>query len=133
MNYFKDENGQVFAFDNEQVEQGHGEGMTRMSQTEFDEYQESLKPPVDVVAAYTAALESHYDATAQAKKYDNRLTCGLRAGYAGPFQAEGTAFAVWMDTSNAYAYEQFDLVELGERELPTIDEMIAELPEMVWS
>lgn len=81
---------------------------------------------------YIAALERHYDSAAQQRRYDDRKTCALRAGYAGPFQAEGTAFGIWMDTCNAYAYEQMDAVLAGQRDKPTPEELIAELAPMVW-
>lgn len=81
---------------------------------------------------YTAALEGHYDSVAKQRRYDDRKTCTLRAGYAGPFQMEGTAFGIWMDTCNVYAYEQMDAVIASEREKPTPEELIAELPPMVW-
>lgn len=84
------------------------------------------------LATHTSALEAHYDTAAREKKYDNRLTCALRAGYPGPFQAEGIAFAVWMDSCNAYGYEQIAKVIAGEREMPTPTGMISELPELVW-
>lgn len=80
----------------------------------------------------TAELESHYDKTAQQRRYDNRLTCALRAGYAGPFQAEGQAFAIWMDTCNAYAYQVMADCLAGTRPAPTAAELIAELPPMLW-
>lgn len=85
-----------------------------------------------VVAGYVYALEAHYDAVARGRRYDNRLTCALRAGYPGPFQAEGSAFAVWMDEQNAYAYEQLALVQAGDRDQPSHAELIAELAPMVW-
>lgn len=91
-------------------------------------------PPTqgEIVAALTAALEAHYDSKARERKYDNRLTCALRAGYPGPFQAEGTAFAVWMDTCNAYAYQVMADCQNNLRAIPTAAELIAELPELVW-
>lgn len=88
--------------------------------------------PEQVVAGYVYALEAHYDAVAQSRRYDNRLTCALRAGYPGPFQSEGAAFAVWMDEQNAYAYEQLALVQAGDRDQPSHAELIAELQPMVW-
>ena len=81
---------------------------------------------------YTAALEAHYDSKAQERKYDNRYTCSLRAGYAGPFQAEGTAFAVWMDACNAQCYTMLAQVQAGTIPLPTIEEVISALPELTW-
>lgn len=86
----------------------------------------------EIIAELTASLEDHYDLVARAKQYDNRLTCALRAGYAGPFQAEGTAFAVWMDNCNAYAYEVLADCLSGARGIPTAEELIAEMPDLVW-
>lgn len=83
-------------------------------------------------ARYTAALEALYDTTAQSRKYDNRLTCALRAGYAGPFQAEGTAFAVWMDTCNMTAYDIMGQVLAGDITMPSIAELLAMMPTMEW-
>lgn len=81
---------------------------------------------------YTAALESHYDAKARERRYDNRLTCALRAGYQGPFQDEGQAFAIWMDTCNAYAYGVMAEVQSGTRPMPSAAGLIAELPDLIW-
>jgi hypothetical protein len=81
---------------------------------------------------YTAALEAHYDAKAQERRYDNRYTCALRAGYAGPFQQEGIAFATWMDNCNAVAYQILADVLNGLRPTPTIEELLAELPVLDW-
>lgn len=85
----------------------------------------------EIIAELTASLEAHYDTTAQERRYDNRITCALRAGYAGPFQAEGQAFAVWMDTCNALAYQIMAECMAGTRPIPTVDELLAEMPELV--
>lgn len=77
-------------------------------------------------------LEQFYDLIAQSKHYDNRLTCAIRAGYPGPFQAEGIAFGTWMDTCNAHAYQALVEIQAGLRTIPTIEEAIAELPQIVW-
>lgn len=91
-------------------------------------------PPTqeEIIAGYTRAMESHYDAVAKRKHYDNRFTCALRAGYSGPFQAEGTAFAVWMDSCNAYGYAQVAAVLAGQRTMPTVEALVAELPAAPW-
>jgi hypothetical protein len=85
------------------------------------------------LAAFDSALTAHLDATAQARRYDNRITCALRAGYAGPFRAEGAAFAAWMDTCNAQAYALLAAVQAGTQPMPESPEaFIATLPAMVW-
>jgi len=83
---------------------------------------------------FIAAMDANFDATAQQKGYDNRITCALRAGYSGPFQAEGIAFAQWMDASYAAAYAILAEVQAGGREPPaTVDELLQELPQFDWA
>lgn len=86
-----------------------------------------------MIQACDKALTDHLDATAKTRRYDNRITCAVRAGYPGPFQAEGEAFALWMDTCNALAYQFLAEIQAGTRPFPTDpQQLIAELPEMEW-
>lgn len=97
---------------------------------------ESYVPPAPeplTVADFDRALTTHLDETAQSRRYDSRVTCALRAGYPGPFQAEGQAFAAWMDTCNAQAYTLLAEVQSGVRPLPeSTKALIDALPPMVW-
>lgn len=89
-----------------------------------------IPPTVDEIVT---AMELLFDTTAQSRRYDNRLTCALRAGYAGPFQAEGLAFATWMDRQNAIAYQMLAQVQAGTMAMPsTLDDALALLEPMVW-
>jgi hypothetical protein len=81
---------------------------------------------------YDGYLMSHLNLTAQSKGYDNRITCALRAGFLGPYHAEGLAFATWMDTCNYQAFQMLQRIELGEIAIPTREEFINSLPLMVW-
>lgn len=82
---------------------------------------------------FDAALTAHLDGTAQQRRYDNRITCMVRAGFLGPFQAEAIAFATWCDACNAMAYDLMAEVQAGAISLPaTTQELIDALPEMVW-
>ena len=57
----------------------------------------------------------------------------LGAGYPGPFQAEGVAFAAWMDQCNALAYQLLAEVAAGTRPLPSNPQALIDLmPAMVW-
>ena len=90
-------------------------------------------PPPLTPADIVAAMDNLFNTTAQSKHYDNRITCALRAGYAGPFQAEGIAFATWMDGCNALAYSMLAEVQAGTRPMPAnTDQALALLPPMVW-
>lgn len=92
-----------------------------------------VPPPVDMQAEIARAMDALFDSTAKSKNYDSRVTCALRAGYPGPFQAEGIAFASWMDAQNAKAYLMLAEVQAGTRPMPaTVDEALALLDPMVW-
>lgn len=82
---------------------------------------------------FELALDTHLDSTAQQRRYDSRVTCALRAGYPGPFRAEGEAFASWMDQCNTTAYALLADVQRGVRELPSDPQALIDLlPAMVW-
>ena len=82
---------------------------------------------------FEVALSKHLDEVAHAKRYDNRISCAVRAGYPGPFQVEGQAFAVWMDNCNAVGYTYLQQLANGEITLPeTTVEFIATLPAPPW-
>lgn len=89
--------------------------------------------PVLTLDDYIRGMDALFDSTAQSRHYDNRITCALRAGYAGPFQAEGKAFAEWMDACYAAGYQILAAVEAGQRQPPaSIAALVAELPKLVW-
>lgn len=87
---------------------------------------------IETIRAYTDALERLFDQAAQSRRYDSRITCALRAGYSGPFQAEGQAFALWMDSCNALGYSILDKVKKGTMPQPGIDAFIAMMPGITW-
>lgn len=97
----------------------------------------AAKARMAIFAEYDNALTNHLDAVAFADKWGDqqrgaRIYCALRAGFPGPWQAKGVAFGTWMDTCNALAYKMLDDFEQGLIPQPTIGEMIAALPPMVW-
>lgn len=86
-----------------------------------------------LLAKFDAALTAHLDATAQARQYDNRITCMVRAGFPGPYQDEAIAFATWCDGCNASAYQLMQLVQQGAAPMPpSVEAFISSLPVMVW-
>lgn len=86
-----------------------------------------------LINQYNAALDKHLDTTAQSKRYTDRFTCAIRAGFQGPYQAEGLAFGQWMDTCNQLAYQMLAEIEAGTRPMfASTDEFIAALPLMIW-
>jgi hypothetical protein len=106
-----------------------------LEQLGYEVYQYPIVEPVideDPIQQATRDLEAYYDSVAKIKKYDNRLTCALRAGYEGPFQAEGIAFATWMDTCNDMVYQLVADISNGIRASMTVGQFISELPVAPW-
>lgn len=86
----------------------------------------------EILAKYDQKLMDYFDTKAKEKNYDNRITCSLRAGYPGPFQAEGLAFAQWMDACNAYCYEVMQDIQEGSRDIPSFEQLASEFPPLDW-
>ncbi|MGB4065403.1 MAG: hypothetical protein WBK19_16385 [Azonexus sp.] len=86
-----------------------------------------------VVAAYSAAVQFHLDTAARDAGYDNINTAVSYAEEPAvvKFQGEGAAFRAWRSLCWAYCYAQLAAVEAQEREQPTIEALIAELPSLV--
>jgi hypothetical protein len=115
------------------------------SKGHYEQVYEVYDLPEDVVLAnqqqafqqklkqFDDALVNLFEEQAKSKRYDSRITCALRAGYAGPFQAEGQAFASWMDTCNALAYQILAEVQAGTRPEPAnVEEFLALFPPITW-
>ena len=86
----------------------------------------------EIQDALTRSLNTHLDSVAAQRRYDSRFTCALRAGFPGPFQAEGLAFAAFMDECNMVGYTMMKRARAGEIPIPTAAELIAAMPPMVW-
>lgn len=93
-------------------------------------------PPIPEFAAAFAALDAaitaHFDRRAAERRYESRITCAMRAGYEGPFQAEGRAFAQWMDACNAVCYRLLGEVRAGARPIPSLADVLAAFPALNW-
>lgn len=94
--------------------------------------EEYRRKAAELLASYTTRLDAHIDSVAKARRYDSRVTCAMRAGFPGPWQEEAKAFGTWMDTCYTRAYAIMLEVEAGNRELPTFEQLLAELPAMIW-
>lgn len=80
----------------------------------------------------TDAVQHVLDAKAQELNYDNCLSvCSYIDTGVARFDAEGRAFRAWRSAVWAKGYEILAQVQSGERTIPTEEELIAELPELV--
>ena len=86
---------------------------------------------VEIQQEFTNAIQSYLDSKAQELNYDNCLSvCSYVDTGVAKFDAEGKAFRAWRSAVWAKGYEILAQVQAGEREIPTEEELFAELPEL---
>jgi hypothetical protein len=92
----------------------------------------------DIAAQLEAGLDAFFESKvaehngAVGTTFADRHSLIERAGFPGPYQAMAQAFGTWMDTCNAYAQSVKSACLAGTRAIPTLDQLISELPPLVW-
>lgn len=82
---------------------------------------------------YKLAIVAMLDAKAQERRYDNAISISTYVGSTNPqWASEATAYVAWRDAVWAYAYAELDKVTSGQRPQPSVAELLAELPAIVW-
>lgn len=90
-------------------------------------------PPPPTLEDYEESIQNHIDAVAREKRYRHGDACATYVNSPTPqWAAEAQAFIAWRDAVWLYAYAELDKVMNGQREQPTIEEFLAELPEIQW-
>ena len=81
----------------------------------------------------TDTMQSYLDRTAQERGYDGILSLCSYATSSNPrFGPEGQAGVALRDAVWAYGYAVIAEVEAGTRPVPTVEELLAELPSIIW-
>ena len=104
------------------------------------DYYEVVELPVHVETAeeiqkrLTDGVQNWMDNIVQERNYDNVHTCVGTYLYSPieKFRLEAEAVRDWVSYVWAKCYEMLAQVEAGERDIPTLEEVIAELPVLVW-
>lgn len=89
--------------------------------------------PEQIQKALTDAVQAFLDNKAKERNYDNILTACSYANSIDPiFQSEALACVAWRDNVWRTCYNILYEVTAGQRKIPTDEELLAELPELVW-
>ena len=84
-------------------------------------------------AAFQQAIETHVDNVARGRSFRNADSArGHTASTVPEWKADADAFVAWADAVWVYAFQELVKVETGQREVPSIEDFLAELPVMVW-
>lgn len=82
---------------------------------------------------YSRAIQRHIDTTARARQYNDGNACvSYISSTNETWAAEAQAFVAWRDDVWVYAFTELDKVQNGQREQPTVEDLIAELPVISW-
>jgi hypothetical protein len=89
--------------------------------------------PTPELDDFQRAIETHIDAIARERGYSSGVSCASYVSSTNPnWQTEAVSFVAWRDAIWAYAFAQLVLIQDAERVVPTIKELIAELPVIEW-
>lgn len=114
-----------------------GQTQGKLIQADEDGYPILVDPPPpsseQIISQYTDGVQKHLDDFARTRNYDGILSAATYATSQIPkFQAEGQYAVIARDNTWAAAYQLLAEVEAGTRPMPTLEEVIAALPELVW-
>ncbi len=91
------------------------------------------KMRVTYEAEFTAAIQNRLDAFAKTRNYDNILSAATYVTSTVPkFAAEGQYAVESRDATWAKSYEIMGAVLAGTRPMPTLEEVLRELPALAW-
>lgn len=92
-------------------------------------------PPAPIPTAddYRREIQSLIDTTAQERQYDSGATLASYVNSTVPeWAAEAQTFVAWRDQVWAYARAEIGKVQSGEREHPSVEDFLDELPGFEW-
>lgn len=85
--------------------------------------------PEEIQEQLTVAVQKYLDTTAQKLNYDSCLSvCSYVDTGVAKFDEEGATFRQWRSAVWEKGYEIVDAVKAGTRDIPTEEELFAELP-----
>ena len=89
--------------------------------------------PAPTQADYQSAVDAHVVAVAQARGYKTDVSLASHVTSTLPaWAAEAVAFVAWRDAVWMHVFAQLALVQSGDREQPSVDALVAELPAIAW-
>lgn len=89
--------------------------------------------PEEIKTLVVSAVQNHLDEISRTRGYDGILSlCTYANSTIDKFRLEGQAGVNWRDSCWSFCYQLMDDVANGRRTLPTINEVLSELPNIEW-
>lgn len=94
---------------------------------------EPADPTQALIAQVTRVVQIRLDSVAQQRGYDGILSaCTYVASAVPRFKAEAEAAVAWRDAVWSKCYEILAQAQAGERAVPSLGEVLQELPQIQW-
>lgn len=94
---------------------------------------EEFAPTPQTIETYESAIQSFVDETARARQFRDGVTLASYVASTNPaWAAEAQAFVAWRDEVWAYSYQELARYLAGERQQPSIEQILSELPSVNW-
>jgi len=133
MKYFKNKNNEVFAYEDD----GSQEDFILSDLISITETEALAitNPPLTAgeilikqVSDINNAIQNHLDTKAKSLRYDDINAIGKYVGYENAFRTEAEKLGAWASSCWKVAGVIEADVQAGNRAMPTVDEVLAELP-----
>lgn len=134
MKHFKNTAGEIYAF----ALDGSQDGLITADMTAIGDADLAalLAPQLtddELIARVTVAIQSRLDEFAQERGYDNMLSaCTYATSGVPKFAAEGQYCVQARDATWSVAYGILADVQAGTRSMPSVNEVMAEMPALEW-
>lgn len=90
-------------------------------------------PGLNPIEVYRLEIQALIDSKAQEKQYDSGATLASYVNSTIPkWASEAELFIAWRDSVWLYALVELDKVVNGEREQPSLEDFLNELPKLNW-
>ena len=104
-----------------------------VSEKEAEAWLAAHRPMEEIQAEFTAAIQARLDAFAQTRGYDNILSAASYVASSNrQFALEGQYCVQARDDTWASGYMILNAVMTGQRPMPSLEEVFAELPVLAW-
>jgi len=82
---------------------------------------------------FIRAIKQQLDKKAQEKNYESEYSIASYTDSTNQlWQQEAQAFVTWRDAVWLYAYSELALVQAGDKPVPTIEQFLEGLPDLIW-
>jgi len=89
--------------------------------------------PVPTVDDYRSAIQALVDNTAREQQFNDGVTlASYVTSTVSTWAAQAAAFVAWRDNIWRYTYSELAKVQAAERNQPTVEAFLLELPAIIW-